>query len=216
MILTKASRGVEDLLDGGGNNFNDYFAALWRSSLPGAPNPCKNQNFVQTYLDKAPYTGMTINTVQYRSHHQFHAHIGMAQNQLHKGCVDALIKAGAVTRARRWSDMKTCDFVSPVSGKTITTEVWLRLEKVRDPATSVPKNVGTLITKAAKLMRKAGMSDSAISDFTAFAVTGASLNGNTYFAVLIFNIHKAWAADPAHLHSGSVGDHVMLVSPPKQ
>ncbi|GBF88269.1 hypothetical protein Rsub_00981 [Raphidocelis subcapitata] len=214
IVVTKASRGVEDLLDGGGNNFNKYFAALWRSSLPGSQNPCKNQNFVQTYLDKAPYTGMAINTVQYRSRHQFHAHIGMAKDQLHKGCVDVQIRAGAVTKARRWSDMKECDFLSPLSGKTIRTQVWLRLEKVRDPATSVPKNVGTLITQAAKLMRKAGMSDSAINDFTAVTVTGAKLNGETYFAVLIFNIHKAWAADKDHLSSGSVGDHVMLVSSP--
>ena len=39
---------------------------LWGSSLQGAPNPCKSPSFVQTHLDKAPYTAMAINSVEVR------------------------------------------------------------------------------------------------------------------------------------------------------
>lgn len=42
----------------------------------------------------------------------------------------------------------------------------LRLEKAADPASSVPKNVGTIITKAAKVMKKLGYTESAVLDFT--------------------------------------------------
>lgn len=38
---------------------------LWRSSLPYKPNPCTGPNgYVQTHLDKAPYTAMVINSVE--------------------------------------------------------------------------------------------------------------------------------------------------------
>jgi hypothetical protein len=38
---------------------------------------------------------------------------------------------------------------------------------------------------------------------------------NALTPVLIINYHDAWSKDPSHLRSGSLGDHVLVVSPPK-
>jgi hypothetical protein len=42
----------------------------------------------------------------------------------------------------------------------------LRLDKAADPASSVPNNVWTIITKAGKVMKKLGYTESAVLDFT--------------------------------------------------
>lgn len=178
--------GVETIqADSSGSKFNFLFKGLWSSALTGQ-NPCA----VTMSWTSSPPIAMMENSVQYRTKHLMHAHIGHAMDEF-TACV-ARHLAASTTKKAAWTDRIACDFTN--RGLKSTAETWVYLTGPVK-TTASPNNVGTLVNRAFR--RSNGplkAFDATKNQWSGFGVTTATFQGKNYFAVMVYNYHDSAVA----------------------
>lgn len=203
----KPFRGIEDMAGGKSPSAMNYlWSNLWASGLPGGANPCSSTaGYKPLRLDGAPFGAMLINAFGYRTQHTWHAHLGIAHDQLRIAVKNFIVPK--VTKAKTWTDAVPYTWQTTAHG-AVDSSLWAYLLGPVNPKSyekATPNNVASLIAAAHKTGPLKALTPEQ-RNFTGAAVTGAEWGGKQYFAVVIYNYAAAWAAN----HGKQIGEYELI------